>query len=216
MMAENLPAWARQEVESICRRFLWAGSDSSVRWKCLVTWPVVARPTSLGGLGVADLKLTGFGLQTRWLWLQKTDHDRAWSALPIQVDPLVQAFFHASISVIVGDGKRTLFWTDNWIDGISVSSMAPTLINAVSKRVIKTQTVHQWLLNATWITKITGGLSVPAITEYLQVWDKVSEVILREEITYRFIWKWTPTGEYTARSACRMLHAGSTPFPGSS
>jgi hypothetical protein len=57
---------------------------------------------------------------------------------------------------------------------------------------------------------------VPAITEYLQVWDKVSEVILREEITGRFIWKWTPTGEYTARSAYRMLHAGSTSFPGSS
>jgi hypothetical protein len=47
------------------------------------------------------------------------------------------------ISVMVGDGKRTLFWTDNWIDGCSVESMAPTMIRAVSKRVLKTQTVHQ-------------------------------------------------------------------------
>ena len=79
--------------------------------------------TSLGGLGVADFKLTGYALQTSWLWLQKTDQDGDWSALPIQVDPIVQAFFHASISVTLGERQRTLFWTDNWVDGGSISTV---------------------------------------------------------------------------------------------
>jgi hypothetical protein len=56
-------------------------------------------------LGISDLKLTGFALQTKWLWLQKIDHDRAWSRLPIKTTPKVQAFFKASTFTIVGDGR---------------------------------------------------------------------------------------------------------------
>ena len=58
----------------------------------MVNWPTVARPTALGGLGVLDLKLFGYAVQTRWLWLQKTDNDWAWAELPIQADPVVLAF----------------------------------------------------------------------------------------------------------------------------
>jgi hypothetical protein len=36
MMAENLPPWARKEIDAICRRFFWAGSDASVQGKCMV------------------------------------------------------------------------------------------------------------------------------------------------------------------------------------
>lgn len=39
MMAENLPAWARKEIDAICRKFFWAGSDQSVQGKCMVAWP---------------------------------------------------------------------------------------------------------------------------------------------------------------------------------
>ncbi|WVZ88407.1 hypothetical protein U9M48_034933 [Paspalum notatum var. saurae] len=31
MMADQLPGWARKEIEAICRRFFWAGSDRSIR-----------------------------------------------------------------------------------------------------------------------------------------------------------------------------------------
>ncbi|WVZ83395.1 hypothetical protein U9M48_030553 [Paspalum notatum var. saurae] len=47
MMANNLPAWVTAEINAICRKFLWAGSDQSVRGKCLVAWPVVATPLEL-------------------------------------------------------------------------------------------------------------------------------------------------------------------------
>jgi len=39
----------------------------------MVAWPTVCRPVELGGLGVTDLRLAGYVLQTRWLWLQRTD-----------------------------------------------------------------------------------------------------------------------------------------------
>jgi hypothetical protein len=65
------------------------GNDASVHGKCMVAWPMVYRPTQFGGLGVSDLKLHGYALQARWLWLQKIDRDRVWSELPIKTAPEV-------------------------------------------------------------------------------------------------------------------------------
>jgi hypothetical protein len=54
----------------------------------------------------------------------------------------VQAFILASISVTLDYGQRT--WTDNWVEGGTIiSTIAPTLIRAVPKRVIKSQTVSR-------------------------------------------------------------------------
>ena len=120
VMADSLPPWARKEINSICRRFLWVGKDGSVRGKCMV----------MGGLGITDLKLSGFALQTRWLWLQKSYSSRAWSELPIKTDPEVQAFFRfrASTYTNIGDGMNALFWDDRWIHGAAPSDIAPNLV----------------------------------------------------------------------------------------
>jgi hypothetical protein len=62
MMADSLPPWALEEIDKICRRFLWAGGDSSIRGKAMVAWTTACRPKELGGLGISDLKLSGYAL----------------------------------------------------------------------------------------------------------------------------------------------------------
>lgn len=127
MMANSLPAWVQKEIDSVCRHFLWVGSDASIRGKCMVAWKTVCKPTELGGLGVSDLKLQGFVLQSRWLWLQRTDQERAWSQLPLHTAPEVKAFFKASMFMVLGDGRQVLFWEHKWIDGKSVHDIAPLI-----------------------------------------------------------------------------------------
>jgi hypothetical protein len=83
---------------------------------------------------VPDLKLTGVALQTRWLWLQQTDSQRAWSELPISVSNEEQAFFNASTYTVIGNGRNTQFWTGQWLHGRSIQSSAPTLMKFVSPR----------------------------------------------------------------------------------
>ena len=83
----------------------------------MVAWQTCCRPKELGGLGISDLKLAGFALQMRWLWLHKTEHHRPWSMFPIQVPEQVRAFFAMTIITEVGDGTRTLFWEDRWLHG---------------------------------------------------------------------------------------------------
>lgn len=215
MIAESLPPWARKEIDCICRKFFWAGTDSSIRGKCMVTWPTVCKPTDLGGLGIIDLKLAGIALQSKWLWLQKVDRDRAWSQLPIRTSPEVQAFFRASTYTytVVGDRPQALFWEDRWINGDSASDIAPCLCQLVPRRTRNRLTVRDGLTDRAWTRTITGGMSADAISEYLFLWNTLRDFQLTE-VEDKTIWRWTPDGSYSAKSAYSMLHTGSTPFLG--
>jgi hypothetical protein len=147
----------------------------------MVAWPTICRPTELGGLGISDLKLAGFTLQARWLWLQKTDQDRAWNQLPIRTSPEILVFFKASTYTVIGDGRNTLFWEDKWIHGEAILDIAPCLYQFVSPRTRRRQTVQQGLLNRSWVRAISGGVSMQAIHDYLALWDTVQDIQLNNQ-----------------------------------
>lgn len=72
IMAEKMPLWMLEELNSICRNFLWVGGEQSSEGQCMVNCTTVCTPYEYGGLGVMDFKLAGYyALLLRWLWLQK-------------------------------------------------------------------------------------------------------------------------------------------------
>jgi hypothetical protein len=87
----------------------------------------VCRPTDLGGLGIFNLRLLGWALRARWLWLKKTEPHRPWASLDIQVPDQVQAFFRIAICLEVGNGEDTLFWIDRWLHGQCIADLARLL-----------------------------------------------------------------------------------------
>lgn len=177
----------------------------------MVAWNTCCRPTELGGLGVSDLRLSGYALQTRWLWLQRTDQERAWSQLPIRTCPQVQAFFKASTFVVIGNGERTLFWEDRWLQGEGVADIAPCVYLLVPPRTRQRQTVRGGLHERSWANCLQGGMSMQAILDYLHLWRVVSNVQLTSDPD-RTVWRWSEDGTYSARSAYMKLHIGSAPF----
>jgi hypothetical protein len=66
----------------------------------------------LGGLRISSLKELGWALRMRWLWIEKIDPNRPWSALPICMLDKVRAFFSVAMQAEIGDGSSTLFWQD--------------------------------------------------------------------------------------------------------
>jgi hypothetical protein len=122
---------------------------------------------------VQNLKLAGYALRTRWLWLKRTDPDRAWAALPFRVEQQVQDLFDASIQVRVGNGVQTIFWMDCCLDGQAIGDLALALIELVSLRTRKTRTVAQALSDNQWVRDITDDLSVTAMVQYLHLWDRL-------------------------------------------
>jgi hypothetical protein len=107
-----------------------------------------------GGLGVLNLELFGWALHARWLWLQKTDASHPWAGLPFRVPDCVQALVNMAVVSTVCNGESTKFWTDSWLQGLTVTDLAPNLILLISKKARKHRTVAQGLLGQNWVQDI--------------------------------------------------------------
>ena len=60
-----------------------------------------------------------------------------------------------------------------------------------------------------------GRITSAAIPDYLKLWDAVSQCQLGDGED-SLVWRWTPDGQYSAKSAYRALLAASLPVRGCS
>ena len=120
----------------------------------------------------------------RWVWLKKTEPHRP---LPIHVPEQVRAFFKVAVYSEVGDGTKTLFWTDRWLHGQCITDLAPRLFAIIPKRRIKQRTVQDALTNQSWISDIKGAITVGVIIDYLHLWDVLSDFFLQPDVEDRHL-----------------------------
>jgi len=104
-----------EAIDKIRRGFLWKGRKDVRGGHCLIAWSKVTRPCYLGGLGISHFQFLGWALRLRWLWLQKTEPEKAWSSFQVKAPHQVQAFFAVAVVTLVGNGKNSLFWSDSWV-----------------------------------------------------------------------------------------------------
>lgn len=95
----------------------------------------------MSGLGVIDLKRMSWALRARWSWLQHVDPGKPWAMFPIKVYRHINALIHAATRVKLGDGIRIYFWTDRWLAGQSISSIALAVFAFVSEHAVNACTV---------------------------------------------------------------------------
>jgi hypothetical protein len=91
-----------------------------------------------------------------------------------------------AITVNIGNGISSKFWTDNWLQGKSVADLAPNLILVVPKGVIKRRTLSQALSNRGWVADIKGALTVQVLIEFLKVWELVEDIVLHPNVPDHF------------------------------
>jgi len=204
-----LSQWVIQQIDKRRRAFPWAGTDSVSGGKCKVAWPVVCRPTGLGGLGVTDLRFFGLALRLRWEWLARSEPERCWVKLPSKPEKMVGAMCAASLSVVVGDSASTRLWTDSWADVGPLHLFAPALFAATS-RVGRART----LVDSRWARDVVGAPTTQVLCEYFKVWDLLAGVSLQPLVPDRFVWKWSPDGAYSVSSTYRAFFHGSTSLLG--
>ncbi|WVZ49550.1 LOW QUALITY PROTEIN: hypothetical protein U9M48_000897 [Paspalum notatum var. saurae] len=173
-IACGLSAWAIHAIDKLRRAFLWSGSDAMPSGKAKVAWLSVCRPVIYGGLGV------------RWLWFQRSGSQRMRSDLPSSSERLIRDLFRACVDIVLGDGR------DNWLGGLALEVVAPNLFAAVPRR-FHNRTVVEGLIDRRWIKDIKGHLSVLAVAEYVDVWERLQGVSVSDQPD-RFIWRFTPDG----------------------
>ncbi|CAO2038521.1 unnamed protein product [Urochloa humidicola] len=199
-MAVEFPPWAIKAIDKIRRGFLWKGRKDAKGGHCLLAWPKVTRPPGLG-----------WALRMRWLWLQKTQPDKTWAFLPIEVHQSVKSFFSVAITSEVGNGRNTIFWTDRWVHGKSLEKLVPHLFGAIPTRARK-RTVHEALTDMRWVTDIKGALTLNVLWEYFGLWHFLAGFELQPEVEDSHIWLFSSSGKYSAKSAYEAMFIGSTQF----
>ena len=85
----------------------------------------VCRSKELGGLGIADLKSLGYALRARWPWLKKSEPNKPWAFLSLQVSKEVDCLISMAVFTEVGDRANTLFWKDRWLARKNIQELAP-------------------------------------------------------------------------------------------
>lgn len=157
-------------------------------------------------MGVVETNSTSAGLD------RFTIHNR-WTDLPSTTERAVQAMFQASMTVEVGNGARTVFWTVCWINGSSVQQIASEVWCAVLDKVRKGRLVADALAQDRWVDDITGALSRQGIRQYLHLWDIMQEISIAPQRDDKFIWKWTKNQQYSAALAYRAFFIGQCGIP---
>lgn len=173
-------------------------------------WTRVCMPREFGGLGVINLKLFGFALRCKWPWLRWDADERPWHGLPDTTEKEVQALFRAACRVRLASGEAARFWTDRWLeDGSSVAKMAPQLFSFVKDR---GRTVKDALDNQAWTRDIAGGLSLPAIAQYLKVCDLAHATMLDAGVWDAPRWILTADQQFSVQSAYHLFFLGNIRF----
>lgn len=198
-----LSPWAVEYIDKLRRGFLWTGSTTAAGGKCRVAWPLVCRPTDLGGLGISDLRHTGIALRVRWVW-----KDRQEGHWPRTSKRVALAIFQAATVINLGNGQSTYFWTDRWLQGVSIQTIAPAVFASVSARKRKTL-VAQALPGNAWVRHITAPLTMQVLVEVERICDLLDNVQLSHEPD-TFSWSLTSDGDYSAASVYGAMFFGSS------
>jgi hypothetical protein len=106
---DDPPAWLVEEITKHSRSFFWVGKKLANGGHCLVAWDNVCKSTRYGGLGVKNLRLQGLALRARSEWLQRTDLNRPWQGLKLNMDLDAVAVFQSFAKISLGHGKRVFF-----------------------------------------------------------------------------------------------------------
>jgi hypothetical protein len=107
--------------------------------------------------------------------------------------------------------KNTCFWTNRWLGGQSIEQPFPNLFGAVAARARKRK-VHDALNNRKWVSNIRGAHTVNVLTEYIHLWELLSNVELKPDVEDIHIWQFSTCGQYTTKSAYEALFIGAVQF----
>lgn len=168
LTALQAPKWVIKRIEHFRRSFLWKGQDpdKTSPGSSLVNWHTVCRPKSLGGIGLPDLERFSRALRLRWLWYGWKDEGKPWAGMRTPCDDSDRRLFQAAMTIEVGNGAKTSFWHDNWLQNGCPKDVAP-LCFRLAKR--KQRCVQQELANNNWIVSFRQITTVEELHELVQL-----------------------------------------------
>jgi hypothetical protein len=99
-----------------------------------------------------------------------------------------------------------------WMLGQHIQDLSPLIHSIVPKRITNKRTVSEALSDLMWLRDIHGVATLDVITEFLRLWDLISEVALHPEVSDVHFWRLSASRQCTAKSANEALFQGVIQF----
>lgn len=145
-------------------------------------------------------------LRLRWLWYEWADADRPWVGTAPPVNDVDRQLFRASTVVTLGNGQKAKFRQDSWLGGQAPIDIAPNLYKWAWRK--HHRLVKDELTDRNWTRGLWRMISVQEMAEFIQLWDLVTQTQLTQQED-KITWRWTGSGEYSAKSAYMAQFQGS-------
>ena len=146
----TIPVAVADRLKHVQRNFLWGSSEECFKHS-LVPWENVCSPLEAGGLGVKNLVHFNQALLGKWLWRFGQEGSHLWHRVIATKYGEGQGGWNSKVcrrthgcglwrgindgwesfsnhlTLVVGDGSRTLFWHDRWVGNTSLKMLYPQL-----------------------------------------------------------------------------------------
>ncbi|WMV30226.1 hypothetical protein MTR67_023611 [Solanum verrucosum] len=238
MSVFHMPANVIDRMDAIRRNFLWQGNCDPNNHKFhLVKWDQVILSKKEGGLGIRNLKIQNQSLLMKWLWRFASQEQALWketikarfgmenlwitnlSTQPYgagvwrSIRNLWIKFFN-KCKIKVGNGGRTLFWEDKWVDQVTLRNRFPILFNMSLQ---KEATIREMRDNQGWDLRFRRHLNdweVNKIVELLNILGQYKDLNTDED---NLSWNPDEQGRFSVGSAYRSsqrpgTHIGGWPW----
>jgi hypothetical protein len=115
--------------------------------------------------------------------------------LPLKNDDLL--LFHTCTSITIGNGAKTLFWKDAWINGSPLCTAFPEMFKLARRKHI---TVKDAMDKGRWMKGLQRISSPEQIDHFAELWHLITTVRLTE---HEDVISWTKSSDhcYSAASA---------------
>ena len=133
------------------------------------------------------------------------------------VDANARNIFNAAARVIIGNGNRTYFWLDKWINGKTVEDLAPGIYAIINPETKAKRTVAQALTQGACMEDIKKPITINLFMQILTIWEECNLVQLIPHEEDKWTWSWEAKGcfstksvyeaHYTTKIACALAPA---------
>ncbi|OMO85295.1 reverse transcriptase [Corchorus capsularis] len=209
MQCRALPASICNEIDQICRNFLW-GEEEGKKKLHLLNWKDVTKPKYAGGLGLKEARLFNKAILGKLVWSFKRDPNTLWassltakygndlniknksSSLTWRAMVWANELVENGTIKSVYSGKETSFWFEDWTCLGTIRSLVLGPLNFGEEFLTVEQFFSQ---NHLFSFSLPHDIFSVIIATPLQTFVSKSDT---------FLWKASNDGQYTVQSAYNL------------